>query len=100
MYFVLEKSDTHNGLHVLEGDWFLQHHLVERPNEESFEKHKHVRVCKILFVFRLLLLSFETPEHSLRAFSEVLTIKQFPMIHSHACYTADELEVGQVVLIT
>lgn len=29
-----------------------------------------------------------------------LTIEQFAMIHGHACHTADELEVGQVILIT
>lgn len=36
-------SSTHNRLHVLEGDGLLQHHLVERPNEESFEEHKDVK---------------------------------------------------------
>lgn len=30
----------------------------------------------------------------------VHTIQQFPVIHSHACHTANELEVGQVILIT
>lgn len=29
-----------------------------------------------------------------------LTIEQFAMINSHACHTANELEVGKVVLIT
>lgn len=29
-----------------------------------------------------------------------LTIEQFAMIHSHACNAANELEVGQVILIT
>ncbi len=38
--FAVEECDTHNRLHVLEGDRLLQHHLVERPNEESFEEHK------------------------------------------------------------
>ncbi len=31
---------------------------------------------------------------------EALTIEQFAMVHGHACHTADELEVGQVVLVT
>lgn len=30
----------------------------------------------------------------------VLTIEQFAMIDSHACHPANELEVGQVVLVT
>lgn len=28
---------TYNRLHVLKSDWLLQHHLVERPNEESLQ---------------------------------------------------------------
>lgn len=28
------------------------------------------------------------------------TVQQFPMIHGHACHTADEFEVGQVIFVT
>lgn len=30
----------------------------------------------------------------------VHTIQQFSMIHGHACHTANEFEVGQVIFVT
>lgn len=34
-FFLYGHRLTHNGLHVLEGDWLLQHHLVKWSNEEG-----------------------------------------------------------------
>lgn len=42
-------SHTHNRLHVLEGDWLTQHHLVEGPNEESCEVNKYANTYKDIY---------------------------------------------------
>lgn len=84
--------DTHHRLHVLQGDRLLQHHLVERPDEESCEEHKDVRIYKHCCPLHHLSVTYKD--------AEALTIEQFSMIHRHAGHTADELEVGEVVFVT
>lgn len=85
---IYSQKLTHNWLHVLEGDWLLQHHLVKWTNEESFKETQKTFIHKNNTIYKR---TFVRTAH---------TIQQLSMIHGHACHTANEFEVGQVIFIT
>lgn len=89
---------TYHRLHVVERDWLSQHHFIKRSDEKTCqsEAQKHPSDYKIIPKSHALE-GHRTNQINKR---RQRTIQQLAVIHSHACDPANELEVGEVILVT